>query len=181
MLFPIHYNVHLIYKYIISLLVLLPLSVLSGQELKFTITGHIRDKYTNKPLKFVNVSFKETVAGNIADSSGNYEINNVKRGTYTIIFSLIGYKKAIRKITVNENLTLNIKLEDQPLLFEPIEITPGTVNISMDEPTYQLSPRQILNTANLFTRDIYRSLQVLPGISNSVWSAKPHIKGGNPD
>jgi len=32
-----------------------------------------------------------------------------------------------------------------------------------------------------FQKDIYRSVQALPGIANTDFSAKPHIKGGNPD
>ncbi len=149
---------------------------------RYILEGKITDRHDGKPLRHVNVSLKETKQGDVTDSSGNYLIRNIKPGSYTLIVSLIGYKKLTRALEIGSDRNFSFLLEEQPLLFQPIEITPGTFSVTIDEPgSHKLTPRQILYTANLFTRDIYRSLQILPGISHNEWSSKPHIKGGNPD
>ncbi len=158
------------------------LDTVHAQLQRYTLEGKITDRHDGKPLRLVNITLQETRQGDVTDSNGYYVISNVKAGTYTLVISLIGYKRLARTIEIKNNRTFSFSIEEQPLLFQPIEITPGTFSVSVDDPgSYQLTPRQILYTANLFTRDIYRSLQILPGISHNEWSSKPHIKGGNPD
>lgn len=153
-----------------------------AQLQRFVLKGRITDRHDGKPLRLVNVSLKETRQGDVSDSNGNFHIGNIKTGTYTFIVSLIGYKKLVRTIEVQNDRSFSFTLEEQPLLFQPIEITPGAFSVTLDEPgSHKITPRQILYTANMFSRDIYRSLQILPGISHNEWSSKPHIKGGNPD
>lgn len=130
----------------------------------------------------VNIVVTELQVGDVSDSSGYYLIPHVKTGTYTVKFQLIGYRTAWRKIEVKKSLILNVNMQEQSILFDPVEITPGSVELRSDEPSSSdLNSREMLSSPSLFSRDIYRSLQLLPGISHNEWSSKPHIKGGNPD
>jgi hypothetical protein len=130
----------------------------------------------------VNVTIFENQRGDVTDSNGFFLIDRLSPGTYNLTFSLIGYRRAARKVTVkNQDVILRVAMREQSIVFDPIEITPGTIDLSDEPSSSDLSSREILSTANLYSRDIYRSLQILPGIAHSEWSSKPHIKGGNPD
>lgn len=153
-----------------------------AQENFFSIEGVVKDKFSGSGLAYVNVEIKETQKGDITDTTGYFKIEHIKPGTYTLVVSLIGYKPLTRKLTISKNIVFNFSIEEQSLLFEPIEITPGVIELSSDGGTStSVTAEEIATAATLFSKDVYRSLQVLPGVSNSEWSSKPYIKGGNPD
>lgn len=148
----------------------------------FRVEGHVRDAQTGQPLRNVNVTVQETRRGAVTDGTGYYHVDHLRPGKYTLKFQMIGYKTVRRKIEIKADMVLNIDMQEQSIEFAPIEITPGAVELRSGEPSSsELSSREILSSAGMFSRDIYRNLQVLPGIAHSEWSSKPHIKGGNPD
>lgn len=58
-----------------------------------TIEGSLIDKdQNNEPLPFANVIIKGTNQGTTTDFDGNYIIENVPVGTYTVEFSFVGYE-----------------------------------------------------------------------------------------
>lgn len=159
-------------------------ATLHTQEKNFVIEGVVNDLYTGKGMPAVNVHIAELQKGTITDSSGYYKIDHLRKGIYTIHFTRIGYKKQNRKINFEKNtsISLSIKMEEQSIVFEAVEVTPGIIELSSEEgASSTVSNQEILSSAGIFSKDVYRSLQTVPGVSNSEWSSKPHIKGGNPD
>ena len=78
-------------KIIFSLLVLTT-AVLSAQK-KGSIVGTLTDKaMNNEPLPFANVVLKGTTKGTTSDFYGLYEIPNLEPGTYTVVYSFLGYE-----------------------------------------------------------------------------------------
>lgn len=82
--------------------------VINAQD-KGTIKGKLTDKeMNNEALSFANVIIKGTTIGTQTDMDGNYSIS-IKAGSYTIVFSFLGYKdievpvivKAGEVVTVN--------------------------------------------------------------------------------
>ncbi|WP_373075606.1 carboxypeptidase-like regulatory domain-containing protein, partial [Zeaxanthinibacter enoshimensis] len=58
-----------------------------------SITGKLIDKEVNdEPLAFANVLLKGTTKGTTSDFDGLFEINNLEPGTYTVVFSYLGYE-----------------------------------------------------------------------------------------
>lgn len=67
-------------------------AVAFGQETG-TIAGALSDKeMNNEPLPFANVSVKNTSKGTTSDFDGLYKIENIPTGTYTLVYSFIGYE-----------------------------------------------------------------------------------------
>ena len=65
---------------------------LSAQETG-SIAGKLIDKEVNdEPLAFANVLIKGTTTGTTSDFDGLYEIDNLDPGTYTVVFSYLGYE-----------------------------------------------------------------------------------------
>lgn len=75
-----------------------------------SIVGKLTDKdYNNEPLPFANVFIKGTTKGVTSDLDGLYSIENVAPGTYTVIFSFVGYETVeIPNVTVTANKVANI-------------------------------------------------------------------------
>ncbi len=75
-----------------------------------TIAGALSDKeMNNEPLPFANVSVKNTSKGTTSDFDGLYKIENIPTGTYTIVFSFIGYETVeIPNVKVEANKVTEI-------------------------------------------------------------------------
>ena len=77
------------------LLFILFTTVLSNAQSNSTgsLEGMLTDKeYNNEPLAFANVLLKGTTIGTTSDFDGLYSFENIEPGTYTIIFSFVGYE-----------------------------------------------------------------------------------------
>ena len=83
-------------KYILTLCLLLFVSLGFSQS----ISGTVTDAETGDPLLGVTIVLKNTNKGVVTDFDGNYIINNVEPGDYTIDLSYIGYGRLSQTITV---------------------------------------------------------------------------------
>ncbi|WP_273568930.1 TonB-dependent receptor [Maribacter halichondriae] len=78
-------------KLFLSLLLLAAVQ-LNAQELG-SIAGTITDKeVNNEPLPFANILIKGTTKGTTSDFDGLYEIADLEPGTYTVVYSFVGYE-----------------------------------------------------------------------------------------
>jgi uncharacterized protein (DUF2141 family) len=91
----------------------------NGEESKKTdLTGGVVHSETRKPLGQVNViaysaNKKEKVA--ITDQHGFYSFNDLKPGTYRLVFEKDGYRKVTKEkvaIRGDEGCQLNIEMEE---------------------------------------------------------------------
>ncbi|MBM4170464.1 MAG: TonB-dependent receptor [Ignavibacteria bacterium] len=99
-------------------LLMIPLNFYAGTTGK--ISGKIIDSETKEPLISANVIIQGTNFGAAADIEGDYYINNIPPGTYTLIISSVGYHKVtIEKVVVRIDLTTRIN----------VELTPTTINL----------------------------------------------------
>ncbi|WP_425234734.1 TonB-dependent receptor domain-containing protein [Ulvibacterium sp.] len=75
-----------------------------------SIVGKLTDKeLNNEPLAFANVLLKGTTKGTTSDFDGLYEISGLDPGTYTIVFSYLGYETVeIPNIVVEAGKVTNV-------------------------------------------------------------------------
>lgn len=95
-----------------------------------TIQGTVYDKeFENAPLPFANVFIKGTSTGTTTEFEGTYEIK-VAPGTYTVVFSFIGYKTIEVPnviISADETVTINKTLSaSEGVSLSEIQITGST-------------------------------------------------------
>ena len=92
----------------------------------YSITGKVVDANLI-PLQGVNVVLLNTYFGSATDENGNYEINKIPLGSYTVEFSAIGYER-IRKeniIITDESISLDVILKGIAITSEEVLITAG--------------------------------------------------------
>lgn len=76
-----------------------------------SISGKLTDKeYDNEPLAFANVLIKGTTKGATSDMEGAYRLENLEAGTYTIIYSFVGYETQELEVTVVANTVTTVNV-----------------------------------------------------------------------
>ncbi|MFK7775674.1 MAG: carboxypeptidase-like regulatory domain-containing protein [Saprospiraceae bacterium] len=71
-----------------------------GQNLMQTIRGNVYDSYTHNPLDGASVAIIETEFGTTTDVNGNYRLEKVPVGRYSLQVSFVGYET----LTISEIL-----------------------------------------------------------------------------
>ena len=80
------------------------------------ISGKVVDK-DNTPLFGANIILKGTFMGSTSDFEGNYRIENIDPGKYSLMISYIGYKSQELEIYISEFETLDDEEEDSESSF----------------------------------------------------------------
>ncbi len=93
--------------YIVLTLFLSSLFSLNAQT--GTLAGNVLDgEYNNEPMAFANILVKGTTTGTTSDFDGKYQLN-LDEGTYTIIFSFVGYQsKEISDVVIKSGQVLDL-------------------------------------------------------------------------
>ncbi|MDG1172623.1 MAG: carboxypeptidase-like regulatory domain-containing protein, partial [Polaribacter sp.] len=83
-----------------------------------TISGKIIDEL-NQSLPFANIVIEEignkkTPTGTISTDNGDYLLENVASGKYTIEISMLGFEtQKIDEVEINSNKIINITLKEE--------------------------------------------------------------------
>jgi outer membrane receptor protein involved in Fe transport len=112
----------------LTLLLLLSFVSFSAHAQKATISGKITDERTGEELIGVNVLVKGTYYGAASGMDGRYTIRDVNPGEYTLVISLIGYKKIQKTgvdIRAGQELTLDFKMEETILTMDEAVVIIG--------------------------------------------------------
>lgn len=150
-----------------------------------SVSGYIKDAETGETLISANIAFQETGKGTSSNAGGYFSITNIKPGTYTLLFTYMGYELSDREITLetNENLHLVVELKPAMHQFEEIEVrSEADEREKKNIGTMQVNAELIKELPSVFEADVFRSVQLLPGIkSASDFSSGLYIRGGSPD
>ncbi|HVI44027.1 MAG TPA: SusC/RagA family TonB-linked outer membrane protein [Chitinophaga sp.] len=86
------------------------------------LTGRIIDAANGEELPGASIRLKESGKGIVADASGNYRLEGIVPGRYTLIASSVGYEPYSNTINVEEGaeLTLNIQMKVKNNLTEVV-------------------------------------------------------------
>ena len=88
------------------------------------LTGNIVDARNNEALIGALVYVEQVKRGVVTDRQGNFTLDGLTPGTYTVQFSYVGYKQQTQHIvlTVDENKRLTIALEEELQTLEQVMI-----------------------------------------------------------
>ncbi len=87
------------------------------------VAGNVSDQETGERLIGVTVLIEGTTRGTASDLDGNYVLLNLRPGTYTLIFSYVGYQKhTLTDVSVTTGQTTRIDVKLMPTVIEGEEI-----------------------------------------------------------
>jgi len=79
----------------------------NNSNCNFSLSGKVIDNHDKSILKFANIYIKELEKGAVSDINGNYTIDNLCSGTYSITVSHVGCEPVTTSITINGNTKKN--------------------------------------------------------------------------
>ena len=170
---------------IISIIMLLGLSSVFIAQDRYTISGYVKDAENGEELIGVNIFIKGTTVGTTTNSYGFYSLTTSDRN-FTIVFSYIGYQSKEERISLNENVTLDVELELTSIETGEVEVVAEApdVNInSVEMSTAQLDINTIKTTPVVLGEvDVLKTIQLLPGITSARDGANGfNVRGGASD
>ncbi len=130
-----------------------------------SIRGKIVDP-ENQPLTYANIILynletKGNPKGTVSDDRGNYQFENIAKGTYKLEVSMLGFEsKFVEKIELNSDKTFNFTLseESQTLNEVVVKSTRPVIKQTAEKLIVDLEKSEMLNT-NL--QDVMRKI---PGV-----------------
>lgn len=116
-------------KYFFLFICLLSCTLSLFAQASGSIAGKLVDKdYDNEPLPFANIVIKGTSKGTTSDMDGLYEITNLEPGSYTVVFSFVGYETQEIPVTVEAGkvTTVNVPMGVGAAALDEVVITTTT-------------------------------------------------------
>lgn len=155
-----------------------------AQNTQKTISGFVKEKGSKESLIGASIYIAETQQGVSTNNYGFYSIST-DRDSATVVFSFIGYQKQAYKISLKENVNLNVELANYNELSEVIIEENRVERISSDQQmsVVRVPIEQIQNIPGIFgEKDVLKVIQLLPGVQkSSEGNAGLYVRGGGPD
>ncbi len=177
----------LVFILCLSLIVNSPLSAQIPGQGNNNIRGNIRDVDTGEALPGANVALKGTKLGAATNVEGYFVILSVPAEICTLQVSYIGYttKDVVVDNTTPGQELLNIEIKAVAFMSEEVVVTAQArvIDVVRDKVSQiKISPAQLQTLPNFGEVDVFRSLQLLPGISAADdGSSGLYVRGGTPD
>jgi hypothetical protein len=171
---------------LLVLLLALALAAPAAAQQRASVGGFVRDAETGETLILANVIAEGTSFGAATNTSGFYSLSGLPPGDYTLVASFIGYQPSRREVSLEagEQLRLDFDLGPEGVLAGEVVVT---ADRSDEEEIRRIGVAQI-ETATIkqlptvLQPDVFRSLQLLPGVkSASDFSSGLYVRGGSPD
>ncbi len=118
-------------KNLLAALCALLLPVLAAAQ--FSISGKVTDQLSGETLPGASVSVLNPLSQTTTDDKGNYHIENLKAGNYTLKVSYIGYELITKAITINGKTIVDFSLVKSNFMTE--EITVSGTRAASNTPT----------------------------------------------
>jgi len=150
------------------------------------ITGQVIDADSKEKLPYANVMIKGTRIGTQANLDGFFLLHNAPDTTFVLHVTYLGYVPV--EIVVNpqqKSSGILAALKQTAILMSEVTVSAVQSNFIKTETTPSkttVSPTQIANLPSVGQVDIFRSIQLLPGISaTNDGSSGLFVRGGTPD
>jgi ferric enterobactin receptor len=153
----------------------------------YSLSGKIYDYKSNETIPFANVYIPSLNIGSISDDQGIFSLTNIDSKSCSLFVSYIGYETEKKSIHLKKtkNNVLEIYLKQKILNSKNIYIRGKSrefLNIATEPGKISFSPKHISTLPIIGEVDIFRSLQLLPGISQGLaGKAELYIRGARPD
>lgn len=139
-----------------------------SQELQGTLRGSVKDQIGNA-LPGVQVYLEDSNKGSNTDQNGNYNIQNIEEGLYSVTSQMIGYNSVTSKdvnIIADQIQWLNFTLEEESLAGQSVTISADRNNKDIEAQEISLESALIRPTISIRYENFMEELS--PGIAIGV-------------
>lgn len=165
------------------LLVLFCTAIPALAQNRHTVSGFIKDQSNGEGLIGVSVYVREAATGVVTNPYGFYSLT-LPSGSYTLVFSYIGYQKVTKEFALDADKTISIEMADESNQLS--EVTISTQKEDENVRSIEMSVNKVeMKTirkmpALLGEVDLIRSIQLLPGVTTVGEGASGfNVRGGD--
>ncbi|MGQ7871412.1 TonB-dependent receptor [Sunxiuqinia sp. sy24] len=156
-----------------------------GKTSRRIISGHILDAESGESLIGASVLIQELNLGTISNNYGFYSIA-IAPGSYTLIYSYIGYEDLVQQVELAEDQRLEIELAPESAELQEIQVLGERKdqNITQVEMGVErLQTKTIKSIPALMGEvDLIKAIQLLPGVHSTAEGGSGFsVRGGSPD
>ena len=170
-------------KYLLFILVFMSVEIIAQTG---SLKGRVFNEINNKSIEGAAILIENTTIGTTSDQDGNYIIENLKPGNYTITVRYLGYESAVfydLNIPTNKSILLNVPLLEETSNLDEIQLRSSPFKKSKESPInlQKISAEEIYRNPG-GNRDISKVIQILPGVGSTVSFRNDIIvRGGAPN
>lgn len=159
-------------------------SITSANEILSLVGGKVSDIDTGESLPFAKVRIKNTNRVSTANQDGLFTVLDVPVGS-TLVITKMGFESnEIKVYPDTQRLAINLYKFEKDNLIEEVIVTSATPQTIQQSglSQFSLSPELTSSLPNFGEQDIFRSMQLLPGVSGSNESSSGLVvRGGTID
>jgi outer membrane receptor for ferrienterochelin and colicins len=162
-------------KLLAALLILLSLNAEAG-----IIKGRVVGKTTREPLVGANVALSGTTRGTVTNTAGEFHIDRVPAGVYSITVSLIGFQRESRgDIAVTEGRETELLIELQPIAIQtdPVVVTASRREQSLQDVPVSVSVMEAQTIALRNSVTLDEAIRYIPGVNMTEFQV--NIRGSS--
>jgi hypothetical protein len=162
---------------------LMPLCVCAQQ---LTVSGRVTDSLTGEPLPYVSISVFGQSSGSSSNADGYYTLHKVPSDTATIVYNMLGYRSLKHRLSPAQKFDrINASMVSSASLMDEVVITghrEEAFKLNQKVGMVKLTPAKIATMPQIAEKDIFRSFQLMPGVSaGNENTSGLYVRGGTPD
>ncbi len=151
-----------------------------------SVNGFVRDDTSGEPISYANVFLSNSSLGAATNQDGYFVISNIPVGKYEINVTMIGYGIFKQNIELSEGkpIRLDVRLNEEIIQTTEVLVTAERQKFerSMESSQISLDIREINSAPAFIEPDVFRTLQMLPGVqTTSDFSSALYVRGSTPD
>ena len=159
---------------------------LFSQSMTASINGFVRDDASGEPISYANVFLSNSSIGAATNSDGYFVLSGIPSGMYEVNVTMIGYGVFKEKVNLlnRESVRLEIRLTEEAIKGTEVLVTAERQKFerSMESSQIALDLREINSAPAFVEPDVFRTLQMLPGVqTTSDFSSALYVRGSTPD
>jgi iron complex outermembrane receptor protein len=155
--------------------------VLSAAQIdscSYILSGSVIDEHDQSPLDFATVYIIELSKGVVAGEGGNFHIEDLCAGTYTVVVSHVSCQPDTSLVAINQNTKLNLYLEHHTEALKQITITGQELETALNSDQEQVVG---IGTLDRYThKNLGDVLTEIPGVTSFKTGnqmVKPVVQG----
>ena len=173
-------------KFLFALALLILFSAMNVSAQNRLLTGVVKNAESGETLPSANIVIKGTSTGTTSNVDGFFTLLNLPEKQFTLNVFYVGCHPAEIEVNLDE-IEGRLVIEMQPTSIEIDEVIVSAKTYKMIKATEEVSsirvaPMDLKTLPSFGEVDIFRSLQLLPGISGTNESSSGlYVRGGTPD
>ncbi len=144
------------------------------------LRGIVTDQQTKEKLIGATIYITDLKTGTATDRDGAYLIGPIKKGSYLIEVSLLGYKRVTERLVIRTDTILNFTLNEATTELNHVVVTAVSHSTELKHSPIVIKPVDLETLNQTSSTNLIDALKNIPGVNQITTGAgisKPTIRG----